>query len=63
MTKGLLQAQGDGVSRASGQSKNKNLTASELSKYFANKKDPNELLSIASASRRSALNSGLGDRK
>jgi hypothetical protein len=44
-------------------SKTKNLTASELSKYFNNKKDVHELHSIATASRRSALQSGNVDRK
>lgn len=62
LTQGLL-ANGEVASRASKNSKGKNLTASELSKYFNNKKDANELHSIASASRRSALQTGLGDRK
>ena len=39
LTHGLLSGTADAAARASKNSKTKNLTASELSKYFNNKKD------------------------
>ena len=57
--------EGDSVasSRFTKNSKAKNLTASELSKYFSQKRSPEELHSVVTSQRRSALQSGHADKR